>query len=334
MLKESTEFLIDRLTRPLLAGGFLTEDQQDCLLEVLPLAEGPALANLALAADAVRQARVGRAASLCAICSAKSGQCGEDCAFCSQSGHYATGVPEHGFLDPERIIAAAKSMHEAGVARFGVVASGKALPEAELSLAARAIAGIAALGMAADASLGVLSREALARLKAAGLSAYHHNLETSRAFYPRICTTRSYDDNLSVLTHCRSLGIPICSGGLFGLGETWQDRAELARTLFDLGAFSIPINFLRPVAGTPLGDRPALSMDEARRIVILLRFFLPDRQIRICGGRPTVFGTHDPLGPMTAGADSLMVGDYLTTSGISLESDMEGLAALGFSLAE
>jgi len=320
----------DAVVRPLLAGGFLSDADRERLLTLLPEIRGTELDALARAASAVREARVGKAASLCAIISAKSGRCGENCAFCAQSGHYATASPEHSFLAPERIIAAAAAIGRAGVTRFGVVASGKALPAAELALAARALAGITACGLAADASFGVLSGDALAQLKAAGLAAYHHNLETSRAFYPNICTTRTFDDNLAVLAQCRSLGIPVCSGGLFGMGESWRDRADLALTLLETGVFSIPVNFLSPIPGTPLGTQPILSPDEARRIVILLRLLLPDRHIRICGGRPTVFGATAPLAPMAAGADGLMVGDYLTTAGGSLESDRQGLVALGF----
>ncbi|MHC1789932.1 biotin synthase BioB [Solidesulfovibrio sp.] len=329
MLKFSV--FADALVRPLLAGGFLADADQERLLVELPRAAGPDLDALARAADAVRRVRVGNTASLCAIISAKSGRCGENCAFCAQSGHHQTASPEHPFLAPQRIAAAAAAMQAAGVARFGIVASGKALPEAELSLAARSVAAIAATGMAADASLGVLSGDALARLQAAGMAAYHHNLETSRAFYPTICTTRTFDDNLEVLRTCQSLGIPTCSGGLFGLGESWRDRADLAQTLLDAGVFSIPVNFLSPIPGTRLADQPVLSRDEARRIVILLRLTLPDRHIRICGGRPTVFGpTSANLAPMACGADGLMVGDYLTTGGASLADDTAGLGRLGF----
>ncbi|KHK03363.1 biotin synthase BioB [Desulfovibrio sp. TomC] len=321
----------DAIVRPLLAGGLLSDTDRDRLLDELPRATGPALDALARAADAVRRVRVGNTVSLCAIISAKSGRCGEDCAFCAQSGHHRTAAPEHAFLAPPEITAAAAAMHAAGVARFGIVASGKALPEAELARAADVVAAIAATGMAADASFGVLSRDALVRLKAAGLAAYHHNLETSRAFYPHICTTRTFTDNLDVLRTCKSLGIPICSGGLFGLGESWADRVDLALTLLEAEAFSIPVNFLSPIPGTRLAQQPVLSRDEARRIVILLRLLLPDRQIRICGGRPTVFGpTTDNLAPMAAGADGLMVGDYLTTNGASLDADKAGLEQLGF----
>jgi biotin synthase len=322
--------LADALVRPLLAGKFLSDVDRERLLAALPKAVGPELEAFACAADAVRRVRIGNAPSLCAIISAKSGRCGENCAFCAQSGHYATHSPEYPFLDPTRIIDAAAAMGRVGVTRFGVVASGRSLPAPELALAAKALTGIKALGMAADASLGVLSDDALAQLKAAGLAAYHHNLETSRAFYPKICTTRTFDDNLEVLAHCRKQDIPICSGGLFGMGESWPDRADLALTLLEAGAFSIPVNFLIPFPGTPLGNRPPLSPDEARRIVILLRLLLPDRHIRICGGRPTVFGPHDALLPLAAGADGLMVGDYLTSSGASLDADKRGLAALGF----
>lgn len=321
--------LPQELMRPLLAGGFLSDTDRDRLLAVLPEAAGAELDAFAAAACAVRQARLGRAVSLCAIVSAKSGRCGENCAFCAQSGHYHTTAPTYPLLAAGRIVEAAATMARQGVARFGVVASGRALPQAELDILAEALTGIAALPMAADASLGVLDADSLARLKAAGLAAYHHNLETSRAFYPSICTTRTFDDNLAVLRTCRKLGLDVCSGGLFGMGETWADRADLAATLLEAGVFSVPVNFLSPIAGTPLGERPRLSPDEARRIVILLRLLLPDRHIRICGGRPTVFGAAS-LAPMAAGADGLMVGDYLTTAGGSLETDKRGLASLGF----
>ena len=317
------------LAAPLLAGGFLDDARRRELLAVLPGAQGQLLDALAGAASDVRKARVGNAASLCAIISAKSGRCGENCAFCAQSGHYATRSPEHPFLDPQRIVEAAVAMGQRGVGRFGVVASGKALGGGDLELAARAVAGIRAAGLAADASFGVLERDDLLRLKAAGLAAYHHNLEASRAFYPRICTSRTFEDNLDVLRQCRALEIPVCSGGLFGMGESWQDRADLALTLLEAGVFSVPVNFLSPIPGTPLAERPVLSRDEARRIVILLRLLLPDRHIRICGGRPTVFGPDHAMEPMAAGADGLMVGDYLTTAGASLETDKAGLRRLG-----
>lgn len=322
--------LPQELIRPLLSGGFLSDVACDRLLAALPEAAGPELEAFAAAASAVRRARLGSAVSLCAIISAKSGRCGENCAFCAQSGHYATTAPEYPLLAPERIVAAAAAMAERGVTRFGLVVSGRALPAAEREAVAQALAGVAALPMAADASLGVLDAGTLQALKAAGLAAYHHNLETSRAFYPAVCTTRTFDDNLEVLRACRKLDIPVCSGGLFGMGETWADRADLARTLLDEGVFSVPVNFLSPIPGTPLGARPVLSREEARRIVILLRLLLPDRHIRICGGRPAVFGREEALAPMAAGADGLMVGDYLTTAGASLEADKQGLAALGF----
>lgn len=322
--------LIEELAAPLRAGGFLSDSRRERLLEVLPVATAAELTAFAAAAVAIRRARVGNAASLCAIVNAKSGRCGEDCAFCAQSVHHATTAPEYPFLEPERIVEAAATMRRVGVTRFGVVASGRSLSARDFDRAVAALAGIAALPMAADASFGVLSGDDLARLKTAGLALYHHNLETSRAFYPRICTTRTFDDNLAVLDHCRRLGIGVCSGGLFGLGETWTDRADLALTLLAAGVMSVPINFLSPIPGTPLADRPVLAPDEARRIVILLRFLLPDRHLRICGGRPGVFGVGDAMGPMAAGADGLMVGNYLTTSGLTLEGDIRGLAGLGF----
>jgi biotin synthase len=182
-------------------------------------------------------------------------------------------------------------------------------------------------------SLGQLDTSALRRLCSAGFCRYHHNLETSERFYSSICTTQRWQDRRATVDRVKDLGWSVCSGGLFGLGETWEDRLQLALTLQKLEVDSVPINFFTPISGTPLADRPVLSSDEALRIVALFRLTLPKATIRICGGRPTIQerGGMDPSvftqQLLRAGANALMTGNFLTTSGISPEKDREIIGA-------
>jgi len=181
---------------------------------------------------------------------------------------------------------------------------------------------VAALGMQPDLSPGILDRSQLKTLKDAGLKGYHHNLETSASFFPSMCSTHAYEEDVAAVRTGIKAGLYVCSGGIFGIGESWDDRVELALLLKKLGVPSVPINFLHPIPGTPLENRPVLAPEEALRIVALYRFILPDRALRICGGRLTVFGQqrkHELLG---SGASGLMVGDYLTTRGSDVESDI------------
>ncbi|NJB68111.1 biotin synthase [Desulfobaculum xiamenense] len=266
--------------------------------------------------------------SLCSIINAKSGRCSEDCRFCAQSSHHATQSPHYPFVGAKRILEAAQAMKAAGASRFSVVTSGKGLSDADFDELLDTVRGIRALGLAADASVGILAPERFAALKRAGLSGYHHNLETARSFFPAICTTHDYDEDVQTVRDAMAAGLYVCSGGLFGMGESWAQRAELARTLAELGVPSVPVNFLHPIPGTPLATRPVLSPEEAAKIVALLRLMLPDRHIRICGGRPTVFG-EDRMRVLRCGASGLMIGDYLTVKGNAVAADLADLQAMG-----
>ena len=187
-------------------------------------------------------------------------------------------------------------------------------------------------GLLADTSCGILGRDELEALKRAGCSGYHHNLETARSFFPGVCTTHDYEEDVRAVRLARQAGLYVCSGGIFGLGETWAQRAELALTLRELDVQSVPVNFLHPIPGTPLAHRPPLDRVEASKIVALLRFLLPDKHIRICGGRQTVFGPEHPVEPLEAGASGLMIGDYLTTTGLDAARDLECLGRAGWEL--
>jgi biotin synthase len=287
--------------------------------------------RLAGQAAEIKQRRFGNRLQLCAIINAKSGRCSEDCSFCAQSGHYATEAPVHGFVGPERIGLAAGRAVAGGVARFGIVTSGKMPDRREVAEMAKGIEAVRRAGAVADVSPGILPPEDIALLKAAGLAGYHHNLETSRRFFPEVCSTHGYEEDVQAVRDAVASGLHVCSGGIFGIGETWEDRVELALTLKELGVHSVPVNFLQPIPGTPCGGRPLLEPWEALKIVALLRFLLPDRHIRICGGREAVFGRDKRL-LLASGASGLMVGDYLTTRGASLDSDLAELAGAGLVL--
>ncbi|WP_461209713.1 biotin synthase BioB [Desulfocurvus sp. DL9XJH121] len=284
--------------------------------------------EICAAALRIKEAAFPGVVSLCAIVNAKSGRCSENCAFCAQSAHHETGCAEYPFLGAARILEAARRMREAGAARFSVVTSGKALTGRDFEELLAAVRGIRALGLAADASVGILKPEQFKALADAGLAIYHHNLETARSFFPRICTTHAYDEDVDTVRAALTAGLDVCCGCLFGMGETWAHRVELALELRSLGVGSVPVNFLTPIPGTRLADRPVMAPEEALKIVALMRFILPAAHLRICGGRPAVFGARKAE-LLACGASGLMIGDYLTTPGEDAASDLEDLHALG-----
>ena len=287
------------------------------------------LGELLECAHAIRLARFGDRISLCAIVNARSGRCSEDCSFCAQSAHHGARCDEYPLLPPDAVAEAGARAAAHGAARFGVVTSGKGAGEADIPVLAEAIRRLAGLGLQPDLSPGLLDAAQLKTLKRAGLAGYHHNLETSASFFPEMCTTHDYDEDVRAVRAGIRAGVHVCSGGIFGIGETWDDRVELALLLRELGVPSVPINFLHPVPGTPLEGREPLSPEEALRIVALFRFLLPDRALRICGGRPTVFGPERKRELLLSGASGLMVGDYLTTAGSTVESDLDEIADAG-----
>lgn len=294
------------------------------------------LPRLLEGARAVRRKYFRDELHLCAIVNAKSGACTEDCAFCAQSARHKTDSPRHAFLDPEEIGRAAAAMRARGASRFGIVASGLAPTDAEFEKLLRAVALVRAAGLAADVSVGVLSGERLARLKAAGLSGVHHNLEVARSFFPQVCTTHDYEDDVAAVRLALDAGLFVCSGGIFGLGESWAQRAELAQTLLDLGVMNVPMNFLIPIPGTRMEHRPALSPEEALHILALYRLMLPRANLRVCGGRGLVFGPAGGAGQrrlFDSGASGLMIGDYLTMAGTPPETDLDLARALGLGIA-
>ncbi len=285
-----------------------------------------------LAAGRTRERNFGPGVDACSIINARSGNCPEDCAFCAQSAHHTAQARAYPLLPEGEVLSAAKRVFDKGVRRFCIVTSGRGIgSEKELSAIARMVERVREIGFLPCATLGALSQSQLRTLKGAGLHRYHHNLETSRSFFPRICSTHTYDERIETLSAAKEAGLSTCSGGIFGMGEDMQDRADMASELVRLGVDSVPVNFLMPIPGTPLEDADFITPLEALKSIALLRRILPEKEIRVCGGRLTALGDLHPMVFM-AGANGILMGDYLTTSGRNFEDDLRMINDLGMRL--
>ncbi|MFQ5442010.1 MAG: biotin synthase BioB [Thermodesulfobacteriota bacterium] len=280
--------------------------------------------------EKVRRRHRGVEVNLCSIVNAKSGLCAEDCSFCAQSVKYPTGVTTFPLAEPEAILKAAKEAEAGGAREFSIVTSGTGVEkERDVESLIETLGEMkGSINMERCASLGIVSEETLKKLKDAGLESFHHNLETSRTFFPNICTTHDYDDDMEAIRRAKALGLYVCSGGIFGLGEGWADRVELFGTLKELGVDSIPVNFLNPRPGTPLEGAENLTPMECLKIIALARLMLPAKDIVICGGRNVNLRDLQPL-IFAAGANGMMIGDYLTTPGRNRGDDLQMIKDLG-----
>ncbi len=288
--------------------------------------------DLLAAANRVREHFRGTAVDICSIVNAKSGACSEDCRYCAQSSHYSTDAPVYPLIDVDSMEDAAQAAKQHGAGRFCIVTSGRGIDDAwDLRNIARGVERVRGIGLSACATLGSLTPDQLRYLKDAGLDRYHHNIETSREYFPKVCTTHTFDERTGLLRHARALGLSSCSGGILGMGESMQDRVSMAFSLRELDVDSVPINFLMPVPGTPLEDVPAITPLEALHAIALFRLILPEKEIRVCGGRGTALGSLHPL-IFSAGADGFMIGNYLTRTGLDPEQDLRMLRDLGLSV--
>lgn len=300
-------------------------------LEILntPAAEIPALLARA---QQTRLEHHGAKIVLCGIANVRSGACTEDCAFCAQSVHHpAAGLREYA-LDLKPVLGYAFAESRVPLDRFGLVTSGCRLEADDLSRVEAALRELSRRKTQGErlpemcASLGCLTREELARLKDAGLSRYHHNLETAESFFPRVCTTHTYRRRVQTVLAAKDVGLEVCCGGIFGLGETGAQRVEFAQQVAALAVDDIPLNFLVPIPGTPLAELPPVSPLDILRITALFRLACPTSGVRVCAGRAK-------MGPMQsmlfyAGATGLMIGDLLTTAGGEPDADMRMLRDL------
>ena len=311
----------------MLGGGDLSYEDALALTEV-PEAGIP---YLAAAANEVRLKFAGNTIESCALSNIKSGNCSEDCKFCSQSGHYKTDSPVYPQISVDEIVRQARAAEAMGASEFCMVSSGwGATNDQEFETVLEAIRRLKAeTGLFIDASLGFLKPEQIIALKEAGLYRNNHNLEASKGYFDKICTTHTHEQRVNHVEMVRHYGIHPCSGGILGMGETPKDRVDLAFELKRLGAECVPMNILNPRRGTPLGDVEPLSPMEVIRYIAIYRLIMPASTIKIAGGREVNLRDLQALA-MQAGANGLILGNYLTTMGRNPAQDLQMLKDLGF----
>lgn len=301
----------------------------------LASAEGSDLYRLLAEAGRIREHFTGSAVTLCSIINAKSGRCPENCAFCAQSAHHQTGVPVYPLVDEDELVRCAKGAESVGSSCYGIITSGTTVSKGEeldrICASLRRIRRETSINP--SCSLGILDYETACTLRDAGMVTYHHNLETSRSFFPAICSTHDYEEDVNTVRVAKQAGLKVCCGGIFGLGETMEQRIEMALTLRELEVDSIPVNFLDPVEGTLLAGADFLKPLECLKIIAIYRFLLPNRQIKVCGGRERNLRELQSWIFM-AGASGMMTGNYLTKLGRNPDDDLKMVADLGMTVAE
>lgn len=279
-------------------------------------------------ADQICKKYMGNKVDLCSIINAKSGECSENCKYCAQSGHYNTGVPSYPLIDIQEVLALAKENERNGVHRFSIVTSGKSLTNNDFEKVLEMIAALRVeTNLKLCASLGSISFERALRLKEAGLSMYHHNIETCKEYYANICDTHTYDDRIHTIKNAKKAGLEVCCGGIIGMGESMEQRIKMAFEIRELGITSIPINILNPIKGTPLEHVEKIEPMEIVRTVSLFRLIIPYASIRYAGGRSALGELQQKS--FMAGLNALMVGNYLTTVGNTIPDDVKMIQEIG-----
>lgn len=305
------------------AGKPLNENQA---MQILT-ANGASLTAFMAGAQGLKEKYLGMQIGSCAIINAKSGHCSENCSFCAQSVHNKTEITTYPLKSPDEILQGAMAAQKQGSQCFSIVTSGTRIEPGEefeqLLSTIRTLRKQTTITI--SASIGMLDRESANALQAAGCGTYHHNLETARSYFPEICTTHSYDEDIDTIRFAQEAGMQVCCGGLFGLGESLEQRVEMGMLLRQLNVDSVPINFLNPVPGTPLAGNLLLTPFDCLRIICLYRYLLPNKRITVCGGRDVNMRDLQAAIFM-AGASSMMIGNYLTTAGRNLQVDQQMLA--------
>lgn len=289
------------------------------------------LENLCEVANDIRKYFCDDIFDMCSIINAKSGKCSENCKFCAQSAHYDTYCEEYEILPKETILEKGKKDFDRGVLRYSIVTSGKKLRDNEVKKVEEALE---LLNKETDvyicASLGLLNEYEFKKMRDAGLKRVHNNLESSRNFFPEVCTTHSYDDKINAIKAAQKAGMFVCSGGIMGMGETWEDRIDMALQLRELNILSIPVNMLNPISSTPFENITPLTENDMRRIVAIYRFINPKAFIRLAGGRGLLKDKGRSC--FLSGANAAITGDMLTTAGISIETDKAMIRELGYKI--
>ena len=314
--------IINTLKEKIIGGGLIDKSEAMSLLDV-------DIEQLCAAADEIRSKLNGSKIDTCTILNGKSGLCTENCKYCAQSAHNHTGVKEYPMLTVSEIVERGLVNAKLGVDRFDVVTAGLRLNDAEVDTLCKAYSQIKEqTDLELCSSNGLLSYEQFVRLHDAGVTRIHNNLETSRRFFPSVCTTHTYDEKIETIRAAKKAGMEICSGGIIGMGETMEDRIDMALELQSLGVRSIPINVLMPIKGTALENQPPLSDEEILRTVALFRFINPKADIRLAGGRK-LLEDHGRQA-FKSGANASIIGNMLTSIGNNVDEDFAMFEELGF----
>ncbi len=317
--------MLEKIRRKILSGGSIDFD------EALEIARSTAPEELYLQADILRKNIHKNHIELCSIVNARSGNCTEDCTFCAQSRHHDVEVASYDLVNPLEAVRLAEKNQEAGVQRLSLVTSGREVSEkhlAEFKHIYRQLQDTTEMSFCA--SMGFLTPEKAKKLKEMGVTRYHCNLETSRSFFPNVCTTHTWDEKVATIKIAQDAGLEVCSGGIIGLGESFEQRLELAFELRELKILSVPLNILNPIKDTPLEHLKPLSVGEVLKSLAMFRFILPRAVIRMAGGRNLLGDGQRKC--FTAGANGSIVGNYLTTKGNNLREDLQMFRELGFAV--
>lgn len=311
--------------KKVLTGGEITREEAVELTKV----KGSDIPLLMAMANKVREKFTGDNVDLCSIVNARSGKCSENCAFCAQSAHHEAKIKVYPLMTVDEIVGAAKEAEEQGAHRFCIVTAGKGMStDNDFPTILEALKRIGEeTGLNRCCSLGTLTRENALALKAVGVTRYHHNLETSASYFDKICNTHTYEERLETVKIIKEVGLQSCCGGIVGLGETPEQRVELAFILKELNVDSVPVNILNPISGTRLGNMDRLSPMEVFRTLAIFRLVLPGKIIRYAGGREANLGDLQALG-LISGVNGMLIGNYLTTQGRGAEEDLQMLAGL------
>lgn len=315
---------IDEITARILNGGQMTGEEGRWMIRL----HSDFLPWLMAGADRIRKAYRGNEIEVCAIANVRSGNCSENCNFCAQSAHHDSPAPRYNYIPEQQLLEQARQAREWGASDFGVVSKGWGVrSDAEMQQLGRYFETLdEGTDIGRCASLGALDQTSAIRLRELGMENYHHNLECAESFFDQICTTHSYQENIDTIRHARNAGLRVCSGGILGMGESLDQRIELAETLRQLGVESVPLNFLNPQPGTPFATLQPLQPLEILNNIAVFRYMLPEAEIRIAGGRQFLGDMQSMI--FMAGASGVMIGNYLTTPGREVTDDIRMLKDL------
>ncbi len=290
------------------------------------------LKQLCRAANRIREKCSGNVSSVCSIINAKSGNCSENCKYCAQSAHWSTQCEKTPFIQPEQAAEYSKKAYQNSVSRISLVASGRGVNGKEFNQGIECFKQMQSEtpDMALCASFGIISFEAMQKLKECGVTRYHHNLETGKNYYGQICTTHTYEERIETIKNAQKAGMEICCGGIIGMGETRSDRIDMAMEIRELNVQSVPINVLTPISGTPLENTAEISKEEVLKTIAIFRFVMPAQVLRCAAGRKKL--GNNGVDAFNAGANALISGDFLTVSGSTNEEDIQMLKSLGYTI--